>query len=121
MLADNVVVAVQAFFHRRYSRIDGAAHIGVAELTLNFFYAGMQLVTERYGLFRADVKSRGRIVIEINPSTERMQAPSQRLVLLCEYQAAINSSTRITGSGFTVQVASFQNVQGPCHILIGVH
>jgi hypothetical protein len=40
----------------------------MAKLTLNFLYTGMQLVTERYGLFRADVKS--RLSIEIVKKTQ---------------------------------------------------
>ena len=61
MLGNDIVVAIQAFSHRGNSWIRGPADIGVTELTLNFFYAGMQAMAEWYRLFRTDLGS-GRCI-----------------------------------------------------------
>jgi hypothetical protein len=63
VFGNNVVVAIQTFFHRRNSGMDGSANIGVTELALNFFYAGMQPVTKGYGLFRTNIYARWHIKI----------------------------------------------------------
>jgi hypothetical protein len=52
MFDDNVVVAVQAFFHRRQSRMIGVCHIWVAILALNLFDAAVDIVTEGDRLLR---------------------------------------------------------------------
>ena len=49
---DNVVVAMQAFFHRRQPRMVGVCHIGVAILALNLFDAAVDIVAEGDRLLR---------------------------------------------------------------------
>jgi hypothetical protein len=61
MLGNDVLVAVQTLFHRWQSRVVGIAHIGVAVKALDLFHPNVQLVAERYGLFRANVR---RITVE---------------------------------------------------------
>ena len=51
----DVVVAIQAFLHRRNSGKFGAIHIGMAELALDILYTGVDPVAEWYGLLGADV------------------------------------------------------------------
>jgi hypothetical protein len=55
MVGNDVLVAVQALFHRWQSRVIGVAHIGVTVETLDLFDPYMQLMAKRYGLFRAYV------------------------------------------------------------------
>ena len=57
MVGNDVLVAVQALFHRWQSRVIRVAHIGVTVETLDLFAPYMQLMAERYGLFRAYVGS----------------------------------------------------------------
>jgi hypothetical protein len=54
MLFNNVVVAVQTLFHRRHPRKIGVGHVWVAILALNLFDAAVDVVAERYGLFRTN-------------------------------------------------------------------
>jgi len=61
MVGNNVLVTVQALFHRWQSRVIGVAHIGVTVKALDLFYPNVQLVAERYRLFRAYIR---RITIE---------------------------------------------------------
>ena len=58
-----VLVAIQAFFHRWNPGMDGAVNIGMTEPALNFFYTGVQPVTEGYGLFRTNFCARWHIKI----------------------------------------------------------
>jgi hypothetical protein len=68
MFGNNVIVTIETFFHRRDSRMTGVTHIGMTELALNFFYTGMQPMTEWDRLFRTDFKSRrGVEIIEKHP------------------------------------------------------
>ena len=53
----DVVVAIQAFLHRRNSGKFGAIHIGMAELALDILHTGVDPVAEWYGLLGADVGS----------------------------------------------------------------
>jgi len=57
MIGDNVLVTVQTLFHRRYSWKIGVAHIGVTVKALDLLYPNVQLMAERYGLFRTDVST----------------------------------------------------------------
>jgi hypothetical protein len=52
MLGNDIVMAVQTLFHRWNTRKIGVGHIGVAVLTLYLFDANVNVVAERYGLFR---------------------------------------------------------------------
>ena len=52
MLFDDVVMAVQTQFHRRQSWKIGVGHVWVAILALNLFDTTVDVVAERYGLFR---------------------------------------------------------------------
>ena len=55
MIGDDVIVAMQAFFHRRYSRVIGIRHVGMAILALYLLYTAVDIVTERDRLFRTTV------------------------------------------------------------------
>ena len=61
MVGNDVLVTVQAFFHRWQAWVIGVAHIGVTVKALDLFDPHMQLMAERYGLFRAYV---GGVIIE---------------------------------------------------------
>ena len=50
MLFDDVIMAVQAQFHRRQSRKIGVGHVRMAILALNLFDAAVHVVAERYWL-----------------------------------------------------------------------
>ena len=47
-------MAVQTFFHRRYSGMIGIGHVGVAVLALDLFNPAVNVVAEGYGLLRSD-------------------------------------------------------------------
>ncbi|MGD8915008.1 MAG: hypothetical protein PVH35_00325 [Syntrophobacterales bacterium] len=79
MLFDDVVMAVQAQFHRRQSRKIGVSHVRVAILALNLFDTAVHVVAERYGLFWANI--RGVTVKQIekeNDCEARKQGEEQR-------------------------------------------
>ena len=52
MVGNDVLVAVQALFHWWQSRVVRVAHIGVTVKALDFLDPNVQLMAERYGLFR---------------------------------------------------------------------
>jgi hypothetical protein len=54
MFGDNIVMAVQTFFHRRDSGMIGIGHEGVAILTLDLLDPTMNVVAERNRLLRSD-------------------------------------------------------------------
>ena len=54
MVGNNIFMAVQTFFHRRYSGMIGIGHIGVAILTLDLLDSTVNIVAERDGLFRSN-------------------------------------------------------------------
>ncbi len=54
MIGNNIFVAVQAFFDRRYSGIIGIRHVGVAVLALDLFHPAVNIVAERDGLLRSN-------------------------------------------------------------------
>ena len=70
VLFNNVVVAVQTLFHRRHSRKIGVGHIRMAILALNLFDAAVDIVAERYGLFRAN-PGRWEVVEQDQKCTDR--------------------------------------------------
>ena len=79
MLFDDIVVAMQALFHRRHSRKIGVGHIGVAILALNLLDTAVDVVAERYRLFRAYI--RGITIKELeeeNDSQPSKQGKEQR-------------------------------------------
>jgi hypothetical protein len=51
---DDVVMALQTEFHRRQSRKIGVGYVWVTILALNLFDAAVDVVAERYRLFRAN-------------------------------------------------------------------
>ena len=51
---DDVIMAVQTFFDRRQAGKIGICHIRMTILTLNLLDAGVNIVTEGYGLFRPE-------------------------------------------------------------------
>ena len=54
MVGNNIFMAVQAFFHRRYSGKIGISHKRVAVLALNLFDPAVNIMAKRDGLFRPD-------------------------------------------------------------------
>ena len=54
MIGDNIVMAVQTFFHGRYSGMIGIGHIGVTILALDLFNSAVDIMAERYRLLRPD-------------------------------------------------------------------
>lgn len=62
VIGDDVIVTVQAFFHRRNPGMVGIPHIGVAVLALYLLYAAMDIVAERDRLFRVAVGQKQSII-----------------------------------------------------------
>ena len=54
MVGNNIFMAVQAFFHRRYTGMIRIGHIGVAILALDLFNPAVDIMAERYRLLRPD-------------------------------------------------------------------
>jgi hypothetical protein len=54
MFGDNVIMAMQAFFHRRDAGMIRISHIGVTILALDLFHPAVDIMTERNGLLRPD-------------------------------------------------------------------
>ncbi len=68
MFGNNVIVAIETFFHRRDPGMIGVAHVWMTELALNFLYTGMQPMAERDRLFRTDFESRWSVeIVEKHP------------------------------------------------------
>ena len=64
MVGNDVLVTVQALFHRWQARVIGVAHIGVTVKALYFLDPNVQLMAERYGLFRAYIRRKNIEEIE---------------------------------------------------------
>jgi hypothetical protein len=58
MIGNDVFVTVEAFFHRRYSRVARVTHVGMAVLTLDVFYPGMNAMAEWNRLRDPDIGAR---------------------------------------------------------------
>ena len=54
MIGNDIVMAMQAFFHRRDSGMIGIGHEGVAVLTLDLLDPAVDSMAERDWLFRPD-------------------------------------------------------------------
>ena len=54
VIGDDVIMAVQAFLHRRNPRVVGITHIRVTVLALYLFDAAVHIVAERDRLFRTE-------------------------------------------------------------------
>jgi hypothetical protein len=54
MVGDDIVMAVQTFFHRRDSGMIGIGHVGVAVLTLDLLDPTVNIMAERNRLLRSD-------------------------------------------------------------------
>jgi hypothetical protein len=52
IIGNDVIVAVQAFLHRRHSGKIGIVYVGMTEAALNVFHAGVDVVAEGNRLFR---------------------------------------------------------------------
>jgi hypothetical protein len=50
---NDIIMAMQTLFNRRYAREIRVCHVGVAVLTLDLFDAAVHVMAERNGLFRA--------------------------------------------------------------------
>ena len=64
MVGNDVLVTVQALFHRWQARVIRVAHIGVTVKALYFLDPNVQLMAERYGLFRAYIRRKNIEEIE---------------------------------------------------------
>ena len=58
MIGDDIVMAVQTFFHRWDSGMIGIGHVGVAVLALNLFHPAVDIVAERDRLLRPNAAVR---------------------------------------------------------------
>ena len=58
MVGDDIVMAVQTFFHRRDSGMIGIGHVGVAVLTLDVFDSTVNIVAEGNRLLRPNIAVR---------------------------------------------------------------
>ena len=58
MIGDNIVMAVQTFFHCRYSWMIGISHIRVTILTLDLFDPAVDIMAEGNGLLRPNAAVR---------------------------------------------------------------
>ncbi len=58
VIGNNVLVAIEALFHGRYTWMFGAPHVGMTELTLDLLHPGMHLVAKGYGLLRSQIRNR---------------------------------------------------------------
>ncbi len=58
VVGDNIVMAVQAFFHRRDSGMIGISHVGVTVLALDLFHPAVDIVTKRNRLLWPNVAVR---------------------------------------------------------------
>ena len=65
VICNDVIMAVQAFFHRRNPRVVGITHIRVTVLALYLFDAAVHIVAERDRLFRTETGG-CRGIIQIN-------------------------------------------------------
>jgi hypothetical protein len=54
MFLDNIIMAVQTFFHRRNARVIGIGNVGVTVLALNLLDAAVNRVAEGNRLFRPE-------------------------------------------------------------------
>ena len=54
VIGDDIIMAVETFFHRREPRMDGASHIGMTVLAGDGLMSRMQPMTEGDGLVRAN-------------------------------------------------------------------
>lgn len=61
MVGNNVLVTIEALFHRRYPRKGGAIHIRVTKLTGYSFYSRMNLMAKRYRLIGTKVFFRRKV------------------------------------------------------------
>ena len=61
MIGDNVVMTVETFFHRRYSRKGGASHVRVTKLTGYGFHPRMHVVTKGDGLVGTEAFLRSQV------------------------------------------------------------
>ena len=86
MIGDNILVAIQAFLHRRQPGMNRAADIGVAELALYGFDTGMDPVAERDRLLRTDPGCRRHVkkVAKSQNQKDNESGPKQRDLIFCQ-------------------------------------
>ena len=58
MVGDDIIMAVQTFFHRRDSGMIGICHVGVAVLTLDLLHPAVDIVAEGNRLLRPNIAVR---------------------------------------------------------------
>jgi hypothetical protein len=63
VFGDDVFMAIETLFHRGKSWMSRVAHVGVAELALDLFDAGMDPMAEGDGLLGTDVRCRWNVEI----------------------------------------------------------
>lgn len=76
VLGNNILVTVQALFHRRHTGMIGISHIGMTVLALDLFDPAVDIMAERDRLSRSDASLRPRIEKE-NKGRDK-QCGSQR-------------------------------------------
>ena len=72
VFGDNVIMAVQAFFHRRNSRKIGIGDIGMAVLALDLLDTAVDIVAEWDRLFRTNIRQR-RPIEKVQKCTRKNQ------------------------------------------------
>jgi hypothetical protein len=77
MIGDDVFMTIEAFLHRRNARMFGTGYVWVTEFALDLLHARMHTVTERYGLFRTDVRAR-RHVEQVKKDKDKQQTQGNR-------------------------------------------
>ena len=55
MVGDDIVMAMQTFFHRRDTGMIGISHVGVAVLALDLLDPAVNIMAEGNGLLRPDI------------------------------------------------------------------
>jgi hypothetical protein len=81
MIGDDILVTMQAFFHRRKSWKIGIGDIGVTITALNLFHPAVHLMAERNGLLRSDVYGLVRIEKIHKCSDEKYNARSPKQIV----------------------------------------
>jgi hypothetical protein len=72
VIGNDVLVTVQAFFHRRYPWESRAIHIGMTEFALDLLHPGVNPVAERDRLFRSKTFDRHEVK-KIEPDRDDSQ------------------------------------------------
>ena len=82
VMGNDVLMTVEALFHRRNPRVGGALHAGMAKPAGNLLHPGMDPVAEVNGLLGADISLRIEIVKVGHGGKEDAQNPQPNITVL---------------------------------------